>query len=119
MPKILLVEDDVLIQKTVEIKLKKEGFEVIACSDGKEGIEKIAQELPDIVLTDLMLPYASGLEVVSAVKTIQSKKIPVIVYSTMGQEHIIEEAFKLGADDYVTKPFNLVELVIRIKKQLK
>ncbi|MCD6063327.1 MAG: transcriptional regulator [Flavipsychrobacter sp.] len=117
--KVLVAEDDSLIQKTVELKLKKEGFEVICCNDGKEALEKIEEHMPDIVLTDMMMPYASGLEIVAKVKSITSKKIPVIVFSTMGQENIVEEAFALGADDYVTKPFSLTELTIRIKRQLK
>lgn len=116
MSRILLIEDDVLIQKTVELKLKKEGFNVISCNDGKVGLELLASELPNIVLTDVMLPYISGLEIVSAVKTQQEKDIRVIVFSTMGQESIVEEAFALGADDYITKPFSLVELTIRVKK---
>lgn len=118
MAKILLIEDDVLIQKTVGSKLKKEGFDVTCCSDGKEGVEKITTELPDVVVTDVMLPYVSGLEIVSAVKNIKEKSIRIIVLSTMGQEKIVEEAFGLGADDYITKPFSLTELTIRIKKQL-
>lgn len=118
MAKILLIEDDVLIQKTVGSKLKKEGFDVTCCSDGKEGIEKIIEELPDVVVTDVMLPYISGLEIVSAVKKITEKNIHTIVLSTLGQEKIVEEAFELGADDYITKPFSLTELTIRIKKQL-
>jgi len=117
--KILVAEDDSLIQKTVELKLKKEGFEVVCCSDGKEALERMEEVMPDIVLTDMMMPYASGLEVVSKVKSITSKKIPVIVFSTMGQENVVEEAFELGADDYVTKPFSLTELTIRIKRLLK
>ena len=118
MAKILLIEDDVLIQKTVGSKLKKEGFDVTCCSDGKEGVETITTELPDVVVTDVMLPYVSGLEIVSAVKNIKEKSIRIIVLSTMGQEKIVEEAFGLGADDYITKPFTLTELTIRIKKQL-
>lgn len=119
MTRILLIEDDTLIQKTVNLKLRKEGFDVICCDDGKAGLEKLKELLPDIVLTDLMLPYASGLEIVSAAKAITEKSIPVIVFSGMGQEQVVEEAFQLGADDYITKPFSLSELTIRIKKQLK
>ncbi len=116
---ILLIEDDALIQRAVESKLKKEGFRIICCSDGKEGIERLLPDMPDVVLTDIMLPYASGLEVVSAVKAIKNKDIRVIVFSTLGQEQNISEAFDLGADDYITKPFSMAELTIRIKKQLK
>lgn len=119
MPKILLIEDDNLIRKTVELKFKKESLDVVCACDGREGLQKLPIELPDIVLTDLMLPYASGLEIVSAVKALQTKKIPVIIFSTMGQEHIVEEAFRLGADDFIAKPFSLTELTIRIKNQLK
>lgn len=119
MNKVLLIEDDTLIQRTVASKLKKEGFDVISCIDGKEGVEMLNSELPDIVLTDVMLPYISGLEIVSAVKAITDKNIRVIVFSTLGQEQTVSEAFELGADDYITKPFSLTELTIRIKKQLK
>lgn len=107
-----------MIQKTVEIKLKKEGFEVVCCSDGKQALDTLEEMVPDIVLTDIMLPYASGLEIVKAVKT-KNGALPVIVFSTMGQEDVVQEAFTLGADDYITKPFSLSELIIRIKKQLK
>jgi two-component system, OmpR family, response regulator VicR len=119
MHKLLLVEDNPLIQKTVQLKFVKEGYEVICCSDGKEALESLQGDLPDIVLTDVMLPYVSGLEIVKAVKSIKEKNIPVIVFSSMGQESVVEEAFELGADDYITKPFSLSELTIRIKKQLK
>lgn len=119
MAKILIVEDNAMIQKAVEMKLIKEGFDVVCANDGKEGIDKLNTEMPDIVLTDLMLPYFSGNEIVSAVKAITEKNIPVIVFSSMGQENVVEEAFELGADDYITKPFNLTEVVIRIRKQLK
>ena len=119
MYKVLVIEDDELIQKVVELKIQREGFDVLSCCDGKDGLAKLREELPDVVLTDVMLPFASGLEIVSAAKAITEKDIRVIVYSSMGQEHIVEEAFNLGADDYITKPFSLNELIIRIKKQLK
>lgn len=118
MHKILLIEDDALIKRTVESKLKREGFAVVSCADGKEGINLAKAEMPDVVLTDVMLPYASGLEVVYAVKAIPDKNIRVIVFSSLGQEDNVSDAFELGADDYITKPFSLTELVIRIRKQI-
>jgi DNA-binding response OmpR family regulator len=114
--KILVVEDNQLILKVIETKLKKEGYDVLSCENGKEAIEKITHSLPDLVITDIMLPYNSGLEIVSFVKVDLKKNIPVIVLSGMGQEKTIEEAFKLGADDYMTKPFSLSELSMRIKR---
>ena len=114
--KLLIIEDDALIRKTVELKFRKEGFEVLVSPDGKDGMDKILTGHPDIVLTDIMLPYLSGLEIVRAVKAIKDKNIPVIVFSTMGQESMVEEAFRLGADEFVKKPFSLSELSIRVKR---
>jgi DNA-binding response OmpR family regulator len=118
--KILIAEDEALILQTLELKLKKEGYEVIGCVDGLEALQKIDSEQPDLIITDIMMPYMSGLEVVRKVKSdLALKNIPVIVLSTMGQESIVEEAFDLGADDYLKKPFSLSELSIRIKKLAK
>ena len=114
--KILIVEDNQLILKVIETKLKKEGYEIISCDNGKEAMEKITDSLPDLIITDIMLPYSSGLEIVNFVKITLKKNTPVMVLSGMGQEKTIEEAFKLGADDYMTKPFSLSELSMRIKR---
>jgi DNA-binding response OmpR family regulator len=118
--KILVAEDEPLILQTLELKLKKEGYVVIGCTDGLDAIQKIDSEKPDLIITDIMMPYMSGLEVVRKVKQDNgSQNIPVIVLSTMGQESIVEEAFELGADDFLKKPFSLSELSIRIKKLAK
>lgn len=114
--KILVVEDNHLLLKVVETKLKKEGYEVICCDNGKDAIAQITSASPDMVITDIMLPYSSGLEIVNFVKVTLQKSIPVIVMSGIGQEKIVEEAFKLGADDYMTKPLSLSELSMRIKR---
>lgn len=117
MAKILLVEDDLLIQRAVENKLKREGFEVMCFNDGKEALEAFDTYRPDLILTDMMLPTVSGLKILMTAKD-RNPPLKVIVFSTLGQENVVEEAFIAGADDYVTKPFSLVELTIRIKKQL-
>lgn len=119
MTTILVAEDDALMLKTISIKLKKDGYEVITCQDGQEAIENINESHPDIVITDIMLPYASGFEIVNAARSITDKKIYIIMLSALGQEKTVEEAFSLGADDYMTKPFSLSELSIRIKKFIK
>ena len=113
--RILVAEDEALMLRTIELKLRKDGHDVIGCSDGKQALQKIAEHAPDLVITDIMLPFASGLEIVQEVKKLE-KKISVIVLSAMGQEKTVEEAFSLGADDYVTKPFSLSELSIRVKR---
>ena len=114
--KILVAEDEPMLLKTIELKLKKEGYEVIASADGRDAIARFHEMDPDMVITDIMMPYASGLEIVSIVKKPGSKRIPVIMLSAMEQEKVVMEAFELGADDYITKPFSLNELVIRVKR---
>ena len=114
--KILVAEDEPMLLKTIELKLKKEGYEVITTIDGREAVVKIETEDPDMVITDIMMPYVSGLEIVAIVRKKTGKKIPIIILSAMEQEKVVMEAFELGADDYITKPFSLNELAIRVKR---
>ena len=79
-------------------------------------LTKIEELSPDLIITDIMMPFASGLEIIGAVKRKTEKKIPVIVLSAMGQENVVLEAFQLGADDYITKPFSPNELSMRVKR---
>jgi two-component system response regulator VicR len=112
---ILIAEDDELILRTVEHKLVKEGHEVVLTRNGREAIEKINELDLDLVVTDIMMPFASGIEILSAIKSI-GKKIPVIVLSSMGQEEVVVDAFDLGASDFMVKPFSPNELILRIKR---
>jgi DNA-binding response OmpR family regulator len=114
--KILVAEDEPMLLKTIELKLKKEGYEVITTHDGREAIAKIEEQAPDLVISDIMMPYASGLEITALLKQKQEKQIPIIILSAMEQEKVVMEAFELGADDYITKPFSLNELSIRVKR---
>ncbi len=114
--KILVAEDEPMLLKTIELKLKKEGYEVITTADGREAVAKIEEMDPDLVITDIMMPYVSGLEIVAIVRKKINKRIPIIMLSGMDQEKVVMEAFELGADDYITKPFSLNELVIRVKR---
>jgi two-component system response regulator VicR len=115
--KILVIEDEDLVRKALEFRLKKDGYEITQCSDGRQGIEAIHRERFDLVLTDLMLPYNNGLEVVAKLKEVQ-RETPIIVLSNIGLEHVVLDAFNLGADDYMTKPFSPKELSIRVKRLL-
>lgn len=113
--KIFVVEDDELMIKILEFILKKEGYQVCTAKDGLEAIEKIPALQPDLIITDVMLPYKSGLEIISFVK--KNYTIPIIVLSALGEEErTVVEAFKLGADDFIAKPFNPNELILRIKR---
>lgn len=114
---ILIAEDDELILRTIEHKLKKEGFDVILTRNGKEAIDSIESEKIDLVITDIMMPFASGIEILSAIKSF-NKSIPTIVLSSMGQEEVVIDAFDLGASDFMVKPFSPNELMLRIKRLL-
>ncbi len=115
---ILVAEDEMMMLKTIELRLKKDGHKIILCQDGREAIKKIEELTPDLIITDIMMPYASGLEIIGAVKAKGGKKIPIIVLSAMGQENVVLEAFQLGADDYITKPFSPNELSVRVKRYI-
>jgi DNA-binding response OmpR family regulator len=114
--KILVAEDDLLILKTLEFRLKKDGHEVILAHDGREALSKIDESLPDLIITDIMMPFSSGLEIIGLIKHKYQNKMPIIVLSGMGQEDVVLEAFQLGADDFMTKPFSPVELSVRVKR---
>jgi DNA-binding response OmpR family regulator len=117
--KILVAEDEPIMLKTIALRLRKDGHEVIVADNGREAIEQIDQQNPDLIITDIMMPYSSGLEVVGKVKAPGQRNVPVIVLSAMGQENVVVEAFNLGADDYITKPFSPNELSMRVKRLVK
>ena len=114
--KILVAEDELIMLKTIELRLKKDGHEITTCSDGREAIKKIEEINPDLIITDIMMPFASGLEIIEEVKRKSGKRIKIIVLSAMGQENVVLEAFQLGADDFITKPFSPNELSMRVKR---
>ena len=114
--KILIFEDDKIIKNIIEFLLKKEGYQIEFAEDGLIGLEKINSFLPDLIITDIMLPYKSGLEITSYSK-VNFPDVPVIIISSLGKEDLtVIEAFKLGADDLIAKPFNPIELVLRVKR---
>ena len=118
MKKLLVIEDDKIINNIIEFLLKKEGYLIDVAKDGNEGFDMINKNNYDLIITDIMLPYKSGLEVTSYVKA-NFPKIPIIIVSALGKEDLtIIEAFKLGADDLVAKPFNPIELILRVKRLL-
>ncbi|MGO4905245.1 response regulator transcription factor [Flavobacterium sp. W20_MBD1_R3] len=116
--KILIIEDDELMIKILTFILSKEGYQLSVIRDGLSAIEQLHNINPDMVITDLLLPYKSGLEIISFVKD-NFKDKPIIVLSSLGEEeNSVSEAFKLGADDFIAKPFNPNELVLRVKRLL-
>jgi DNA-binding response OmpR family regulator len=101
---ILIVEDDTFFQKFYAQKLTEQGFTVIVANNGKEAIEEIKKETPNLILLDLIMPEMDGFEFLQTfAKT--KKHIPILVFSTLGQEEDIKKAKDLGATDYVNKSF--------------
>ncbi len=114
--KIVLAEDNSTLSLLLKYRLEKEGFELLIATNGKEAIEFVENYDPDLVLTDIMMPFYSGLEVISHIRNKLQKDTPVIIFSSAGQEEMVLKAFSLGANDFMTKPFSPNELVIRVKR---
>ena len=111
-----VIEDDILLLKTLAFKLTKDGYTITTSKNGFDAIEYLKENEPDLIVTDIMMPFINGLEIISFVRNEKKSKVPIIVLSSAGLEKTVLEAFELGADDFVTKPFSPNELSIRIKK---
>lgn len=116
--KLLLAEDDELLASLLDFRLKKAGYEVVLCSDGKKVKEFLENETPDIIVSDIMMPYFSGLEVTDYVRNELKLNIPIIILSSAGNEENVLNAFKLGANDFLPKPVSPAELLLRLTKEL-
>jgi len=118
--RVLVVEDDPSIRKALQINLQLEGYQVLAAEDGEEALQLCshAAGLPDLVLVDLMLPRLSGLDVIRELR-LRDQDLPIVVLSAKDQEGDKVLALSLGADDYITKPFGLAELLARVRVGLR
>ncbi|MCC7301648.1 MAG: response regulator [Bacteroidia bacterium] len=115
---ILIAEDEPMMLKVLEFKLRKDGYEVMTASNGKDAIEKIKNTPPDLLITDMTLPFFNGLEIIDYVRKNGTPRLPVIILTDVDKEAVILEAFKTGANDFITKPFSPNELSIRVKRYL-
>ena len=118
MTKILIVEDEPNMVAGLRDNFEFEGYEVLSAYDGSEGLEKALATSPDLVLLDVMMPKMSGLDVCKQIKA-KRPSIPIIMLTARGQEIDKVVGLELGADDYVTKPFSIRELVARVKAVLR
>jgi len=116
--KILVAEDDVIMLATITQQLKQEGFTVTTANNGREAMQFFERDIPDLVITDIMMPFTSGLEFINVIRS-HSTEIPIIVLSAVDEEDTVLEAFNLGADDFLTKPVKPGELSIRVKRVSK
>jgi DNA-binding response OmpR family regulator len=117
-PKILVVEDEADLARGLEFNLEARGFEVVIARDGERGYEAAIAERPDLVLLDLMLPKRSGYDLCRALRKAQPR-LPIVMLTARGQEEDVVLGLKLGADDYVKKPFGVAELMARIETVLR
>src|SRR6201997_3645084 len=115
--KVLVVDDERPIRKLLRTGLATQGYEILEAPDGKTSIELLAQK-PDMVILDLGLPDIQGLDLLRQIRA-QREDVPIVVLSSRGDETAKVEALDLGADDYVTKPFGMEELLARIRAALR
>lgn len=119
--KILIIEDDKFLRELIVKKLNEQGFTTLEAVDGEEGLKKSREEKPDLILLDLILPGIDGFEVLSRLKQDpETKSIPIIILSNLGQKEDIERGLKLGAFDYLVKAhFTPGEIIEKVKNALR
>src|SRR5450631_3624516 len=118
MTRILIVEDEPNMVAGLRDNFEFEGYQVIAARDGVEGLERAISESPDLVILDVMMPKMSGLDVCKQLKA-KRPSLPIIMLTARGQEIDKVVGLELGADDYVTKPFSIRELLARVRAVLR
>ena len=115
--KILAVDDEKHIVRLVQVNLERAGYEVVTANDGKEALQKVAEENPDLVVLDVMMPYMDGFEVLQNLRRNQSTRdIPVIMLTAKAQDADVFKGWQSGVDLYLTKPFNPMELLSFVKR---
>ncbi|MFH1859790.1 MAG: response regulator [bacterium] len=116
--KILVVDDDIAIVRMIEFKLKTAGLEVTCAFNGQEALDKISEDKPDVIITDINMPLMTGIELVRQLKSsVQTMDIPIIILTARGEDEQKEEAGQIGANVFVNKPFapsKLLEIVQQI-----
>lgn len=115
--KILIIEDELKIARFVELELKYEGYQVEQCHDGREGLQRALEGNIDLIILDIMLPSMNGMEVLRRLR--QNSEVPVIMLTAKDQIMDKVMGLDMGADDYLTKPFAIEELLARIRTALK
>lgn len=119
-PKILLVEDEIPQQELLRYNLEAEGYDVILADNGEDALLLFAEEGPDLVVLDWMIPNVSGIEVCRQLKrNSESRATPIIMLSARSEEGDRVRGLDIGADDYITKPYSVVELMARVRTQLR
>jgi two-component system, OmpR family, alkaline phosphatase synthesis response regulator PhoP len=110
--KVLVCDDEPHTVRLIQVNLERQGYTVVTAFDGKEGLEKIRSEVPDLVLLDVMMPYMDGFEVLRAIRREpETENLVVVMLTAKAQDKDVFEGYHCGADVYLTKPFNPIELL--------
>lgn len=118
--KILIIEDEIHIVELIKFNLEENGYKVVYALDGEEGINKAFEEQPDLILLDLMLPIIDGIDVANRIRNSKSlRDTPIIMLTAKSSETDKIVGLEIGADDYITKPFSVRELLARVKAILR
>ena len=119
-PKILLIEDEPNQVELIHYNLKAEGYDVLVALDGEEGLELALEEIPDLILLDWMLPKVSGVEVCRQLRRSKvTREIPIIMLTARSEESDKIRGLDIGADDYITKPYSIKELLARVRASMR
>ncbi len=115
--RILAVDDEQHIRRLIQVSLERQGFEVLTAVDGKDALDKVANDKPDLVVLDVMMPQIDGFEVLKSLrKNKETRELPVIMLTAKTQDSDVFTGWQHGADLYLTKPFNPTELVAFVKR---
>lgn len=117
--RLLLAEDDELLASLLSFRLKKGGYEVSLMKDGKQVKEYLQSNTTDIIISDIMMPYFSGIELIDFVRNELKSATPIIIMSSAGNEKNVLNAFDLGANDFIAKPVSPSELLVRVERELR
>ena len=112
---VLVIDDDPVILELLRVNFEIEGFDVVCASDGEEGFDRAHDHHPDVVISDIMMPRRDGLQLLRDLKSDpDTEDLPVILLSAKAQKAEVQQGLDLGADDYITKPFDPLELIDRL-----
>lgn len=117
--RLLLAEDDELLSSLLKFRLQKSGYLVDVVVNGKEVKEYLTSNTPDLIVSDIMMPYMSGIELIDYVRNTLNSMLPIIIISSAGNEENVLNAFEMGANDFLSKPVSPPELLIRVARVLK
>jgi DNA-binding response OmpR family regulator len=116
MAKVLICEDEEIMLTALVFRMKKQNFEVHIARDGKEAMKYLETEIPDVIVADIMMPHVTGLELIQYLRRDLNSQVPVIIISALEMDEVVLEAFRIGANDFITKPFKPNELVLRVRR---